>query len=76
MFRRKPSKIEVKVEDKQELEEARRLRSSSSSTTAAALSSKPSSTAAALLHHLDRDRPTKDPSAIAQLQRQRIGLPD
>ncbi|KAL5731078.1 hypothetical protein ACHQM5_003838 [Ranunculus cassubicifolius] len=49
MSRRKPTKIEVTVEDKDELEDARR-RSASTSLTATG--------AAFVLHHLDRNRDT------------------
>ncbi|KAG5564275.1 hypothetical protein RHGRI_000468 [Rhododendron griersonianum] len=65
MLRRKPSKIEVKVEDKEELEEARKR-----SAAAAATTSTTSSTtgAASLLHHFDRS--SKDPSSKSH----RIGL--
>ncbi|KAL2587848.1 hypothetical protein AAZX31_13G147500 [Glycine max] len=60
MLRRKPTKIEAKIEDKEELEEARR-RNASATTTA------PAGTAA-LLRQLDRGG--EDPS----FQAHRIGL--
>ncbi|KAK7837249.1 hypothetical protein CFP56_021426 [Quercus suber] len=62
MLRRKPSKIEVKIEDKDELEQARKH-------TATATTSASDTTATALLHHLDR-RNNKDPSSVQN----RIGL--
>nr|DAD45067.1 TPA_asm: hypothetical protein HUJ06_003297 [Nelumbo nucifera] len=58
MLRRKPSKIEVKVEDKEELEEARKR---------ATAGPAPPTGAASILHHLNRN---KDPSTKSQ----RIGL--
>ena len=64
MLRRKPSKIEVKVEDKEELEGARKSTSTSTTTTSATSTPTASTT---LLHHFDR---AKDPSAKPQ----RIGL--
>ncbi|KAI4344209.1 hypothetical protein L6164_011460 [Bauhinia variegata] len=48
MLRRKPSNIEVKIEDKEELEEARR------SNTANATNTSNNSGAAALIHQFDR----------------------
>ena len=60
MLRRKPSKIEVKLEDKEELEEARK-RSAAAAATAA-------TTTASLLQHFDRS--SKDPSSKSH----RIGL--
>ncbi|KAK7388585.1 hypothetical protein VNO78_23406 [Psophocarpus tetragonolobus] len=59
MLRRKPTKIEAKVEDKEELEEARR--NASAATTASAGT-------ASLLRQLDRG--SEDPSSKAH----RIGL--
>jgi len=61
MLRRKPIEIKVKIEDKEELEEARRCNASATTTTA------PAGTAA-LLRQLDRDG--EDPSSKAH----RIGL--
>ena len=61
MLRRKPSKIEVKIEDKEELEEARRRNTATASTTATTTG------AASLLHQFDR---AKDPSSKSH----RIGL--
>ncbi|KAL2572998.1 hypothetical protein AAZX31_17G104700 [Glycine max] len=63
MLRRKPTKIEVKIEDKEELEEARRRNASTTATTTTA----PAGTAA-LLRQLDRGG--EDPSSKAH----RIGL--
>lgn len=52
MLRRKPSLIEVKSDDKDELEEARRLRSlSTKATSGPKPSSNPSSSSSSLLHH-------------------------
>ncbi|KAI4335640.1 hypothetical protein L6164_014272 [Bauhinia variegata] len=63
MLKRKPSKIEVKIEDKEELEEARR-----NNTTNTSNSNTSSNTgAAALLHQFDR---AKDTSSKAH----RIGI--
>ncbi|KAM2722757.1 hypothetical protein EV1_025811 [Malus domestica] len=62
MLRRKPTKIELKIEDKDELEEARKLRAAASSTTTT------TTAATTLLHHLDR---AKDTSSKTH----RIGLP-
>ncbi|KAF5185259.1 hypothetical protein FRX31_025150 [Thalictrum thalictroides] len=59
MLRRKPSKIEVQLEDKEELEEARK-RSAAATNTA-------TTGAASVLHHLDKN---KDPSNKSQ----RIGI--
>lgn len=64
MLRRKPSKIEVKIEDKDELEQARKHTATATATTSAS-----DTTATALLHHLDR-RNNKDPSSVQN----RIGL--
>ncbi|KAL0340468.1 UNVERIFIED_CONTAM: Triphosphate tunnel metalloenzyme 3 [Sesamum radiatum] len=55
MLRRKPTKIEVKVEDKEELEEARKHAAAAASSSAAAPS------ASTLLHHFDRS--SHDPSS-------------
>ncbi|KAH0970241.1 hypothetical protein GBA52_022397 [Prunus armeniaca] len=60
MLRRKPTKIQLKIEDKEELEEARKR--------SAAASASATTAATALLHHLDRP---KDPSSKTH----RIGLP-
>ncbi|KAK4420137.1 hypothetical protein Salat_2426600 [Sesamum alatum] len=62
MLRRKPTKIEVKVEDKEELEEARKRAAAAASSSAAAPS------ASSLLHHFDRS--SHDPSSKSH----RIGL--
>lgn len=59
MLRRKPTKIEVKIEDKEELEEARRRNASAANTTTTG--------AASLLRQFDR---AEDPSSKAN----RIGL--
>ncbi|KAK7305728.1 hypothetical protein VNO77_43638 [Canavalia gladiata] len=59
MLRRKPTKIEVKIEDKEELEEARRRNVSANANATAG--------AAALLRQFDR---AEDPSSKAH----RIGL--
>ncbi|OVA19190.1 Anaphase-promoting complex [Macleaya cordata] len=64
MLRRKPSKIEVKIEDKEELEEARKRSIASSAATTTTTTT---TRAAALIHQLDRN---KDPSNKPQ----RIGL--
>lgn len=61
MLRRKPSKIEVKLEDKQELEDSRKPSPPPPSTANATSSS-------SLLHLLDRSHP--NPSSKLQ----RIGL--
>ncbi|KAG6662574.1 hypothetical protein CIPAW_03G252300 [Carya illinoinensis] len=64
MLRRKPSKIQLQIEDKEELDEARKhtaAAAATTSTTAAATG------AATLLHQLDRH--SKDPSVP-----HRIGL--
>ncbi|GER36144.1 anaphase-promoting complex subunit CDC26 [Striga asiatica] len=61
MLRRKPTKIEVKAEDKEELEEARRRAASAASASS-------STAASSLLHQLDR--PSLDPSSKSH----RIGL--
>ncbi|XAR66838.1 hypothetical protein NMG60_11013187 [Bertholletia excelsa] len=66
MLRRKPSKIEVKVEDKEELEEARKRAAAAAAAASTATSA--ATGAAALLHHFDRS--SKDPSSKSQ----RIGL--
>nr|KYP64161.1 hypothetical protein KK1_018751 [Cajanus cajan] len=63
MLRRKPTKIEVKIEDKEELEEARRRYAASIATPNAATAT------ATLLRQLDRGG-AEDPSSIAH----RIGL--
>jgi hypothetical protein len=64
MLRRKPTKIQVKIEDKEELEESRKptitTTTTSSSTTATSTSS--------LLHLLDHSKP--NPSSKSN----RIGL--
>ena len=57
MLRRKPTKIELKIEDKEELEEARQR--AAASTTAASTTA-----ASTVLSHLDR---SKDPSSKTQL---------
>lgn len=62
MLRRKPTKIEVKVEDKEELEEARKR------AAAAAASTSSATAASSLLHHFDRSAP--DPTSKSH----RIGL--
>ncbi|KAI6682333.1 hypothetical protein NL676_036214 [Syzygium grande] len=67
MLRRKPSKIEVKIEDKDELEDARKR---SAAAAAAASAGPPASSAAgtsSILQHLDR--PSNLPS-----KSHRIGL--
>lgn len=64
MLRRKPSKIEVKVEDKEELEEARKRSAAAAATT----TTSSTTGAASLLHHFDRS--SKDPSSKSH----RIGL--
>ncbi|RDX68209.1 hypothetical protein CR513_52824, partial [Mucuna pruriens] len=64
MLRRKPSKIEVKIEDKEELEEARRRNASAATTTTTTTTTTGTS---ALLRQLDRG---EDPSSKAH----RIGL--
>nr|KYP57339.1 hypothetical protein KK1_003599 [Cajanus cajan] len=61
MLRRKPTKIQVKIEDKEELEEARRRHAAATATPNAAPGT------AALLRQLDR---VEDPSSKAH----RIGL--
>ncbi|KAK1418454.1 hypothetical protein QVD17_27599 [Tagetes erecta] len=58
MLRRKPSKIEVKIEDKEEIEEARKRTTTTTTTTTGATS---------LLHHFNN---TSSSSSKAQ----RIGL--
>ena len=63
MLRRKPSKIEVKIEDKDELEQARKHATATNTTSASA------TTTTALIHHLDRHN-NKDPSSVQN----RIGL--
>jgi len=63
MLRRKPTKIEVKIEDKEELEEARRR---SASLTTATTTAPPGTSS--LLRQLDRGG--EDPSSKAH----RIGL--
>ena len=65
MLRRKPSKIEVKIEDKDELEQARKHATATNTTSASAATT----TTTALLHHLDRHN-NKDPSSVQN----RIGL--
>jgi hypothetical protein len=62
MLRRKPTKIEVKIEDKEELEEARRR-----NNAAAAANTTTTTGAASLLRQFDR---AEDPSSKAN----RIGL--
>lgn len=64
MLRRKPSKIEVKVEDKEELEEARKHSAAAAATTTTSAATG----AASLLHHFDRS--ANDPSSKSH----RIGL--
>jgi hypothetical protein len=59
MLRRKPTKIELKIEDKEELEQARHRATATTTTTTAST---------AVLNHLDR---SKDPSSKTH----RIGLP-
>ncbi|KAM3363917.1 hypothetical protein P3S68_018771 [Capsicum galapagoense] len=60
MLRRKPSKIEVKIEDKEELEEARKHAALIAAAAATSSSSSPSTGASAttgatsLLQHFDR----------------------
>ncbi|KAK8953805.1 hypothetical protein KSP39_PZI001805 [Platanthera zijinensis] len=68
MLRRKPSGIEVKIEDKEELEEARRLRSLTGKPPSGQISnpSSSSSSSSLLQHFFD----PLDPTAKAQ----RIGL--
>ncbi|RXH74362.1 hypothetical protein DVH24_029083 [Malus domestica] len=61
MLRRKPTKIELKIEDKDELEKARKQRAAATSITT-------TTAATTLLHHVDR---AKDPSSKTH----RIGLP-
>ncbi|KAM0974357.1 hypothetical protein ACFX2C_017548 [Malus domestica] len=53
MLRRKPTKIELKIEDKDELEKARKQRAAATSITT-------TTAATTLLHHVDR---AKDPSS-------------
>ena len=65
MLRRKPSKIEVNIEDKDELEEARKHTTTTNTNTNTTSST---TATAALIHHLDRHN--KDPSSITT----RIGL--
>ncbi|WOH06019.1 hypothetical protein DCAR_0625442 [Daucus carota subsp. sativus] len=60
MLSRKPSKIQVKLEDKEEIEEARKRAAAAAATTTTGASS--------LLHHFDRS--SKDPSS----KNSRIGL--
>ncbi|KAL5065211.1 hypothetical protein RYX36_026948 [Vicia faba] len=64
MLRRKPSKIEVKIEDKEELEETRRR---NTTITAANTTTTTTTGAATLLRQFDR---AEDPSSKAN----RIGL--
>ncbi|OWM65957.1 hypothetical protein CDL15_Pgr015382 [Punica granatum] len=54
MLRRKPSKIEVAIEDKEELEEARKRAPSAAATSTSSSSSSSSSAASSLLQQLDR----------------------
>ncbi|KAM3221081.1 hypothetical protein P3L10_020349 [Capsicum annuum] len=73
MLRRKPSKIEVKIEDKEELEEARK-RAALIAAAASSSSSAPSTTTVttgdtSLLQHFDRSTAV-DPST----KNTRIGL--
>lgn len=72
MLRRKPSKIEVKIEDKEELEEARKraalIAASSSTSTAAGTGGAATAGVSSLLQHFDRS--TVDPSS----KNNRIGL--
>jgi hypothetical protein len=66
MLRRKPTKIQVQIEDKDELEEARKHTATTTTTTTnAATTTTTTAAAAALLHKLDR-RP-KDPSISHRL---------
>ncbi|KAL7097104.1 hypothetical protein ABFS83_10G117000 [Erythranthe nasuta] len=60
MLRRKPTKIQVKVEDKEELEEARKRAAAAAASSSTATSS--------LLQHFDRS--SLDPSSKSH----RIGL--
>ncbi|KAL6124991.1 hypothetical protein ACLB2K_077499 [Fragaria x ananassa] len=63
MLRRKPTKIELKIEDKEELEEARQraaAAAAASTTTAAADAAASTTAASTVLSHLDR---SKDPSS-------------
>lgn len=64
MLRRKPSKIEVRIEDKEELEEARKRAAGVDSTATTGPSSSTS-----LLQHFDRET-NKDQSSKSQ----RIGI--
>ncbi|KAK6942199.1 Anaphase-promoting complex, subunit CDC26 [Dillenia turbinata] len=66
MLRRKPSKIEVKIEDKEELEDSRK-RSATASATSSSSSASPATGTAALLQHFDRNKDSYSKS-------QRIGL--
>ncbi|KAL8240890.1 hypothetical protein R6Q59_014245 [Mikania micrantha] len=59
MLRRKPTKIEIKIQDKEELEEARNRTAAVNPTGATAL-----------LHHFN----TSSASASASTKAQRIGL--
>ncbi|MQM03881.1 hypothetical protein Taro_036664 [Colocasia esculenta] len=75
MLRRKPSKIEVKVEDREELEEA--LRSRHQRATTATITGNPStaatasSSATSLLQSLLLKKPALDPAEKAHL----LGIP-
>ncbi|KZV14561.1 hypothetical protein F511_42584 [Dorcoceras hygrometricum] len=64
MLRRKPTKIEVKVEDKEELEEARKRAAASAAPSSSAATTASSS----LLYHFDRS--SLDPTSKSH----RIGL--
>jgi hypothetical protein len=64
MLRRKPTKIQLKIEDREELEQSRKSQPSTTTTTAPS-----SSSAASSLHHLI-DPKHKNPSSKSD----RIGL--
>ncbi|KAL8094661.1 hypothetical protein AgCh_036261 [Apium graveolens] len=63
MLSRKPSKIQLKLEDKDEIEEARKQAAAAAATTATTTTG-----ASSLLHHFDRS--SKDSSS----KNSRIGL--
>ncbi|EXB85452.1 hypothetical protein L484_023685 [Morus notabilis] len=67
MLRRKPTKIEVRIEDKDELEEARKRAAAAAATATSTISSAANTGATSLLQQLDR---AKDTSSKAH----RIGL--
>uniref|UniRef100_A0A0A0LFB1 Anaphase-promoting complex subunit CDC26 n=1 Tax=Cucumis sativus TaxID=3659 RepID=A0A0A0LFB1_CUCSA len=66
MLRRQPSKIEVKIEDKEELEQARKRAAAAASTTTTTTTDA-TSAAGSLLHNINRN---KDQASKAQ----RLGI--